>query len=159
VAAVALAEVVLGLGVTGTHIKWPNDLMLGSGKVAGILLEREGDWVVIGFGVNLAVAPEISGRNTACLAPRIGVVPPERVVQALAGQLASRLADWREDFAMIAERWTALAHPVGTPLRTGAPDGSMLEGRFDGLSRDGALLLRLADGAVRAIHAGDVFEI
>ena len=48
-------------------LKWPNDLMLGPAKAAGILLERSGDRVVAGFGVNLAVAPAIEGRATASL--------------------------------------------------------------------------------------------
>lgn len=159
VAAVALAETLLGFGAHGIHIKWPNDLLLGSAKISGILLERTGDWVVIGFGVNLASAPEVPGRATASLAALTGEVSPARAVVALASQVTSRLQDWRSDFAMLVERWTALAHPIGTSLRAGLPDGSVTEGRFDGLTGEGALRLRLADGAVRVIHAADVFEI
>ena len=48
-------------------LKWPNDLLLGVAKLAGILLERTGDRIVAGFGVNLAVAPAIEGRATASL--------------------------------------------------------------------------------------------
>jgi len=51
-------------------------------------------------------------------------------------------------------QWLAAAHPLGTALRT--QDG---EGLFDGLDADGALRLRLADGSLRLIHAGDVFLI
>jgi BirA family transcriptional regulator, biotin operon repressor / biotin---[acetyl-CoA-carboxylase] ligase len=159
VAAVALAETLLGFGAEGLHIKWPNDLLLGAAKVSGILLERTDDWVVIGFGVNLARAPDIPDRVTGSLAALTDAVTPERAVAALGSQLDSRLEDWRSDFAMLVERWTALAHPIGTPLRAGLPDGSVTEGRFDGLTRDGALRLRLADGTVRVIHAADVFEI
>jgi BirA family biotin operon repressor/biotin-[acetyl-CoA-carboxylase] ligase len=48
-------------------LKWPNDVMRGAGKLAGILLERAGDRVVAGFGVNLAVEPGVEGRKTASL--------------------------------------------------------------------------------------------
>ncbi len=58
-------------------LKWPNDLMLGDGKLAGILLERSGDRVVVGFGVNLAAAPRISGRRTAALEPFASVTPEQ----------------------------------------------------------------------------------
>lgn len=159
VAAVALAETLLGFGAEGIHIKWPNDLLLGSAKVSGILLERTGDWVVIGFGVNLASAPEVPGRATASLLALTGVVSPDRAARALASQLHSRLADWRHDFAMLVERWIALAHPIGTALWAGLPDGTTVEGRFHGLSQEGGLRLRLADGDVRVIHAADIFEI
>ena len=49
--------------------------------------------------------------------------------------------------------------PRGTPLSVHLPDGQSIKGVFDGLDAHGALQLRLADGAVRAIHAGDVFLI
>lgn len=159
VAAVALAEVVLGFGAGSVHIKWPNDLMLGAAKVAGILLERVDDWVVIGFGVNLAHAPTVPGRPTASLRDCIGAVTPGRTVEALAGQLAIRLDDWRHDLSMVVDRWCALAHPAGQALRARLADGTALEGTFDGLTGDGALRLRLLSGDTRVIHAGDVFEI
>jgi BirA family biotin operon repressor/biotin-[acetyl-CoA-carboxylase] ligase len=57
-------------------LKWPNDVMLGGAKMAGILLERSGDLVVVGFGVNLAAAPEIVGRQTAALR-RYGEIEPQ----------------------------------------------------------------------------------
>jgi BirA family biotin operon repressor/biotin-[acetyl-CoA-carboxylase] ligase len=59
----------------------------------------------------------------------------------------------------VIRRWEALAHPRATPLSVSLPDGTQLDGAFDGLSADGALCLRLADGRIRAIHAGDVFLV
>ena len=63
------------------HLKWPNDLMLGDAKLAGILLERSGERVVAGFGVNLAVAPDVEGRRIASLD---GIVSPQRFAPVLA---------------------------------------------------------------------------
>lgn len=57
------------------NLKWPNDLLRGKGKLAGILLERAGDRIVAGFGVNLAVAPPIEGRETASLSDVSNLTP------------------------------------------------------------------------------------
>jgi len=57
----------VGHWVGGT-LKWPNDLMIDNKKLAGILLERAGESIVIGFGVNVAYAPNIESRDTACIA-------------------------------------------------------------------------------------------
>ena len=75
-------------------LKWPNDLMLGDAKLAGILLERSGDRVVAGFGVNLAGAPPISGRKTAALSP-VQTIAPQAFAPLLAGKFAQLLAVWR----------------------------------------------------------------
>ena len=73
-------------------LKWPNDLMLGDAKLAGILLERTGDRVVVGFGVNLAAAPVISGRKTASLA---GAIAPQAFAPLIAASFVRLLAAWR----------------------------------------------------------------
>ena len=157
VAAVALHEVVSAYAADGAvRIKWPNDLVAGGAKLAGILLERTGDAVVIGFGVNLAHHPEGLDRPVASLASLTGGAPDAAAfLEALADSFARWLGRWRsEGIAPIRERWLAAAHPLGTALTT--PEG---EGLFDGLDEDGALRLRLADRTSRVIHAGDVFLI
>jgi BirA family biotin operon repressor/biotin-[acetyl-CoA-carboxylase] ligase len=64
---------------------------------------------------------------------------------------------WRSfGLAPIVRRWLAAAHPIGTPLSVGEPGETPLNGNFAGLTEDGALQLRLADGSTRVIHAGDV---
>lgn len=143
------------------RIKWPNDLLLDGAKLAGILLERHGDAIVAGFGVNLAHAPELPDRATISLAAA-GFAPPApgAFCDALADAFARWLGIWRTaGLASICESWTERAHPPGTPLAVALPSGERLAGGFDGLAPDGALLLRLADGQVRAIHAADVFLI
>ena len=73
---------------------------------------------------------------------------------------AAWLAIWRNDgLAPIVARWTARAHPIGTPLVARLGDGAAIEGDFGGLAPDGALVLRLADGTRRVIHAADVFLV
>lgn len=142
----------------GLLLKWPNDLLLDGAKLAGILLERAEDAVVIGFGVNLAHHPDLPDRLTTSLAAHNVIVAPEIFAELLAESVARWLARWRgEGIAPIRARWLERAHPVGTALTANLPDGSAIEGLFDGLAPDGALVLRLAEGARRVIHAGDVF--
>jgi BirA family biotin operon repressor/biotin-[acetyl-CoA-carboxylase] ligase len=57
----------------------------------------------------------------------------------------------------VRDRWIAHAHPIGTPLTARLADGTNMDGLFDGLDAGGALMLRLADGSLRVIHAADVF--
>jgi BirA family biotin operon repressor/biotin-[acetyl-CoA-carboxylase] ligase len=151
VAAVALHEAV-ARHTPRARIKWPNDIIINRAKLAGILLERQGDAVVIGFGVNLAHHPEDLDRPAASLGAR---VTPEALLRRLAACFESWLERWRtEGLAPVRAAWLAAAHPLGTPLASGGAEGA-----FDGLDETGALRLRLAEGAIRLVHAGDVFLI
>jgi BirA family transcriptional regulator, biotin operon repressor / biotin---[acetyl-CoA-carboxylase] ligase len=142
-------------------LKWPNDLLLNDAKVAGILMERAGNMVAIGFGINLVSAPQIDDRKTTSLLV-------DGMTSFTRAEMLDRLCKWvpwavstwrRNGTKAMTLRWETEAHRRGTPLTTTLPDGTQLSGQFDGLSDDGALNLRLADGAVRVIHAGDVFLI
>jgi BirA family biotin operon repressor/biotin-[acetyl-CoA-carboxylase] ligase len=139
------------------RLKWPNDLLAGEAKVAGILLEREGEAVVIGFGINLATHPEGMDRPTADLGSLAGSAPdPDALLLTLAAAVARWLARWRvEGLAPVRQRWLDCAHPVGSALAVSGAHGRM-EGLFDGLERDGALRLRRADRSVEIVRAGDV---
>ena len=142
-------------------LKWPNDVLLGGGKIVGILAESvataEGtlEWLSFGIGANLAMAPEVPGRRTACLAA-YGAPPPPR--QAAAGVRAA-LARWRdrvarEGFAPVRDAFLQRAPRPGTPLslHRGAEN---IVGRFAGLDSGGALLLHTSQG-LRTFVAGEV---
>lgn len=141
----------------GLMLKWPNDLLVGDAKLAGILLERQRDGVVVGIGVNLAYAPDVAGRDTASLAS-LGFAADR---DAFAGRLE---AEWRDaltrwhlgEWPLLREQWLARALPMGTLLSVKDRDQGTIIGAFAGIDADGVALLRLADGAVRAIHAGDI---
>lgn len=142
------------------RLKWPNDLLLGGAKVAGILLERAEDAVVIGIGVNLAHHPALPDRATTSLADHGAAVTPIAFAERLAAMVAAWLSLWRRDgLAPVIARWSARAHAAGTPLTAHLPDGASVTGRFERLAEDGALVLGLADGSSRVIHAGDVFLV
>jgi BirA family biotin operon repressor/biotin-[acetyl-CoA-carboxylase] ligase len=145
----------------GISIKWPNDLVAGGAKLAGILLERSGDAVVAGFGMNLAYFPDDTPVPACSLHALTGTAPdPDAIVSTLADSFAGWTARWRANgLGPICARWLACAHPIGTALSAASADGRRIEGVFDGLDRDGALRLRLADGSVHVIQAGDIFLI
>ena len=159
VAAVALHQTVAAFYASpGLRLKWPNDLLLDRAKLAGILMERAGDAVVVGIGVNLAYRPDLPDRPTTSLAAHGAQVAAEPFAEALAESFERWLARWRgEGLPPVRTRWLACAHPTGTALTARLPDGGSVDGLFDGLDRDGALILRLASGERRVIHAGDVF--
>jgi len=142
-------------------LKWPNDLLIGGAKLAGILLEGTGETVVVGIGVNLAHHPEGLDRPVTSLAAQGLEAPdPALFLEDLAAAFQRWLERWRnENFASVRTAWLARAHPKGTALTANLPDGESIDGLFDGLDADGALILRLADGTARVIHAGDVFLI
>ncbi|MFP4003486.1 MAG: biotin--[acetyl-CoA-carboxylase] ligase [Alphaproteobacteria bacterium] len=147
-------------------LKWPNDVLLEGGKAAGILLEsaaaRGGhlDWLVVGFGVNLAHAPDIPGQRVTALAdhlPHGG--PPPSPDEAL-GVLARAFGNWYErarlDFEAVRRAWLIHAKGVGEEIRIEA-GGRILAGRFESIDADGALVLVCPDGVRHTVPAGDVY--
>lgn len=137
----------------GPMLKWPNDLMLGTAKLGGVLLERSGDRVVAGFGVNLARAPKIEGRATADLG---GAIVPQAFAPLLAASFARLLAAWRSaEPTAFARAWLARAHPMGTALTVHLGPDEVVSGSFAGIEPDGALRLDIG-GQIQVVRAGDV---
>lgn len=135
-------------------LKWPNDLLVGPAKLAGVLLEAVAGAVVVGVGVNLAQAPQLPDRQAVALTA-FGPAPDrDAFAAALAACFDRELERWRTyGLEPLVARWQAAAHPLGTEL---AVSEQALVGTFAGLTPEGALQLRLADGTLRAIHAGEV---
>jgi len=138
-------------------LKWPNDVMVGMAKLAGILLETYADAVVIGIGVNLVQAPDLPDREAVALAS-FGPAPSrDHFAEALAHCFAEELARWRQwGLASTISRWLVAAHPPGTLLTLSLPGELPISGQFDGLDETGALRLALADGTTQIVHAGEV---
>ena len=144
-------------------LKWPNDVLLQGAKLAGILLETlPGGALAIGFGVNLATAPEAAALEPGALRP-VALGPatglalgPDDLLTPLAAafaRLETRLA--RDGFAPIRAAWLARAARLGQPItaRTGA---RTLAGTFESIDGQGHLILATAAGR-RAIPAAEVF--
>ena len=147
------------------RLKWPNDLLHDRAKLAGILLESSGvagaevAWVAIGMGVNLATHPEgLEYKATSLAAIGVSGVTPDDALAALDKSFEHWLAVWRghQGFAAIREAWLKRAEGIGGSITVRLSSGQ-LEGTFEGLAPDGALQLRLADGTLQLVSAGDVF--
>jgi BirA family transcriptional regulator, biotin operon repressor / biotin---[acetyl-CoA-carboxylase] ligase len=138
-------------------IKWPNDLLVGDAKVSGILLERQGGATVVGIGVNLAFAPQSTGRTVAALADLGYIVTVEAFAAMLAQSFANTLVRWRSCglAAMIAE-WSARAIPLGTLMTITSGGDAGLTGGFDGLDGNGNLRLAVAGRGSVTVHSGEV---
>ena len=141
-------------------LKWPNDVLLRLAKLSGILLERQDDAIVIGIGVNLATHPDDLDRLTISLSSYGSQPTPDIFLIELSERFASWVDSWRSDgLDHIRTSWLKQAHAKGTALSVHDPSGERLEGYFEDITRDGVLCLRLADGSVRVMHAGDVFLV
>lgn len=166
VAAVAVGDTVAGFLPADARVehKWPNDVLVGGAKLAGILLEASGraggaaDWVVVGCGVNVATDPGLPGMAVTTLSGEAGrAVPVEAVLTAVLENLRLWRQRWEtHGIAPVRDAWLARARGLGQDITVRLPREE-LRGRFDGLDDSGALLLRLPDATRRAISAGDVF--
>jgi len=168
VCSIALYEALCDLGVEAS-IKWPNDLMVGEKKAAGILAEMEMDGdevsaVILGVGVNINMTRkeldellgEISTSSTS-VSESIG----RRVDRALfTASLIDNLEKWYLRFISkgpeyIGREWTKRSMMVGRRVRVSTPEDSF-EGVVQGIDGDGHLMVERADGATERIIAGDV---
>ena len=167
VAALAMADLALAhIPEPLVRLKWPNDVLVDGRKVSGVLIESGewGDgrlWLAVGVGVNLQSAPVASERPATTFAdhlrPEFMASPsPEAALGVLARAFDRWLETWeRYGFEPIRAAWSARADlGRGCVVRL---DRETVEGVAEGLDTDGALRLRLADGSVRRITAGDVF--
>ncbi len=145
-----------------SRLKWPNDVHVDGAKLAGILLERRSDAVVVGIGMNVEVAPEVSGRSVTSLHDQgaMAQIDAGAVIELLVPRFEARLLQWRTSgAATLLEVWCAAAHKPGEAMAVQRGPDDRIEGVFDGLSVDGALLLRCRDGRVETVSAGDVHLI
>jgi len=144
-------------GLQELYLKWPNDLLVKQAKLAGVLLERVGDTVVVGIGVNLALAPDVADRQTVSLAGLGHPIGRDDFACELAARWAVRLATWHAgQWPALRAAWEERAVPRGTLVSVNDKDHGLLVGGFAGIDADGVAQLRLADGRLLAIHAGDV---
>ncbi len=143
-------------------LKWPNDLLLGPDKLAGILIEGESEpvfAVVIGFGVNCASHPLDTAFPATDLLLAGAVVAPEALFAALSAAMLRRLAQWQSGagFAAIRADWLACAAGLGEDIRVRLPERE-LRGRFHGLDEAGRLQVEQPDG-LATVTAGEVFGL
>jgi len=162
---VAVARGIEALGASGVELKWPNDVLWGGRKLAGILIELQGDALgptaaVIGIGVNVRLSAADHGRigqPATDLEAACGAAPDRSVALArLLTELHSTLDTFAESgFTPLRDEWQrrhAHQHRRVTLL---LPSGAGVSGRARGVGEDGALLLETRSG-IQRYHSGDV---
>lgn len=170
-AGVALVRALHTLGVSGASLKWPNDVLGNGGKIAGILIEAQGDMlgpsaVVIGIGINLTLPQRVLQRidqPAGDLSQLTGGVQSRNVL--LASVLRELVGVLREftagGFACLREEWENHHLYQHKAVQLLLPDGKLVQGVVRGVNQDGALLAEVASvaGAVpemRIFHAGEI---
>jgi BirA family transcriptional regulator, biotin operon repressor / biotin---[acetyl-CoA-carboxylase] ligase len=143
-------------------LKWPNDLLLGQAKLAGILIEGESDprlAVAVGIGVNCVSHPVDTAFPATDLAEAGISVTPDDLLAGLAAAMTQRLEQWQcgEGFAGIRAAWLKRAAGLGQPIRVRLPERE-LAGRFHGLDDTGRLQLEQPAG-MTLVTAGEVFGL
>ena len=168
VAALAVRDLAVSyVPETLVSLKWPNDVLIGGAKAAGVLIESGrrdagGLWLAVGIGVNLSSAPgglDYPATSLAAhLAQDAGRAPTQDEALAF---LSSRFAHWlevwdRDGFEPLRSEWTRSAAGLGQRCIARVGDRE-IEGVAESLDGDGALVLRLASGELQRITAGDIF--
>ena len=136
-------------------LKWPNDVLLGDAKLAGVLAQRAASGaVVVGIGLNVGWAPE----DAACLARELDVaVQPEALLDLMLAELDAHLC---LDSATRRSRYVERLHTLGRTVRIQRPAASDLVGVAEGVDESGRLLVRSAQaGGTDGVHAVDVGDI
>ena len=144
------------------RLKWPNDVMLGGAKLAGILLESlasqkgKGLAVILGIGINVAHAPQEMERAVATLGLEPSAVP--QVFASLATAFHEWLTRWDEGrgFAAIREAWLDCALALNESITVNL-NGPTIRGKFMGVDAAGALQLETKPGVVIIVTAGDIY--
>jgi BirA family transcriptional regulator, biotin operon repressor / biotin---[acetyl-CoA-carboxylase] ligase len=167
-AGVAVHDSVADVAGVDARLKWPNDVLVGGRKVAGVLVERvdadAGPAAVIGIGLNVSLGPsELPTESSTSLAIA-GAATTDRatILVELLRRLESRYRDWTgaggdPDTGLRAD-YIAACDTVGRDVRVELPDGSALVGRALGVDAQGRLEVD-ADGERRAVGAGDVVHL
>jgi len=169
VAGVAVAEAVTRLTGLSVGVKWPNDVLLPEGKVAGILVERvptaTGPALVAGVGVNvtqsvdeLPPTPAGSHPSTSLLLAGASAVDRTELTGVILDRLAEGYRSWLGDRPGLRRRCLEWSSTVGTPVRAHLPGGAVHEGLATTLDDEGRLVVVTVDGPV-AVGAGDIVHL
>ncbi len=141
-------------------LKWPNDLLCAGRKIAGILIEGEGDpvMVAVGIGVNCRHHPDATEFPATDFAAEGVEVEAATLFDHLAVAMQARLALWNRGagFAGVRAAWLSRALGLGQPIRVRLPERETT-GCFETIDDAGRLVLRTARGEVETVASGDVF--
>lgn len=139
-------------------LKWPNDCLAGGAKISGILSETLSPLVIaLGCGVNVKHAPQGLPYPATCLRRLGSSATVNEVFAACRAALSSVLALWNNGAGIEAIRDEWRAYAIGIGERVAISTGEVVvEGIYEGIAEDGALILLKADGLRHLFHAGDL---
>lgn len=159
----AVAAVLPSQKTLAAKIKWPNDILIGGAKCAGLLLESQplADGrmaIVMGFGINCVSHPDDTPYPATNLRAEGSTAEPSQLFQALAEQFDACFAHWDSGrgFSVIRQEWLRHAAGIGKPITVNLADRSE-KGIFAAIDADGFLLLERPDSSILRVAAGDVF--
>jgi len=163
--------------VTGVpaRLKWPNDVLAGEAKLAGILAEAAGDAIVVGIGLNVSTEPAELSRLPA--GPGPGALPAtslraagatalnrEKLLLAILTGFERWYQAWRQaggdpDRSGLRPEYVSRSATIGRTVRAELPGGQALSGPAAGVDSDGRLLVRVSSGAEVPVAAADVVHL
>lgn len=170
-AGVAVIRALHALNISGVQLKWPNDVLGGEGKVAGILIEAQGDMlgpsaVVIGIGINVNLPQKIlnqidqpAGDLTQLSG---GTVSRSELMASLLRHLAMVLSEFSlNGFSSLREEWEKYHYYQNRSVQLMLPDGKAIQGIVQGVNEDGALKVAVKSAIngqteTRIFHAGEI---
>ena len=170
-AGVAVAAAVRDVAAVDAELKWPNDVLAGSGKLGGILAEAAGGAVVIGIGVNVSTGPgELPPPGPGALPAtslRLEGSPNldrDRLLAGILAGLERRYRTWSgvlgdSERSGLRAEYTGLCATLGRRVRVELPGGRLLDGLAAGLDADGRLLVSMPPGADLQVAAGDIVHL
>jgi BirA family biotin operon repressor/biotin-[acetyl-CoA-carboxylase] ligase len=170
-AGVAVAAAVRDVAAVDAQLKWPNDVLAGQGKLAGILAEAAGDAVVIGIGVNVSTGPgEFPPPGpgalpaTSLLLQGSPNLDRDRLLAGILAGLERRYRTWSgvlgdSERSGLRAEYTGLCATLGRRVRVELPGGRLLDGVAAGLDADGRLLVSMPPEADLPVAAGDIVHL
>jgi BirA family transcriptional regulator, biotin operon repressor / biotin---[acetyl-CoA-carboxylase] ligase len=170
-AGVAVAAAVTEVTGVQTRLKWPNDVLAGEGKLAGILAEAAGDAVVAGVGLNVSTEPaELPAPGpgtrpaTSLRAAGATALDREELLLAILAGFERWYQPWRQaggdpDRSGLREEYVRWSATIGRTVRAELPGGQALSGPAAGVDSDGRLLVRVSPDSEVPVAAADVVHV
>jgi BirA family biotin operon repressor/biotin-[acetyl-CoA-carboxylase] ligase len=168
-AGVALQEAVQQRAELDASLKWPNDLLVGDAKCAGILAEVAGDAVVVGIGLNVTTRADELPATTGLPATSLrlaGAQATDRdpLLRALLRGLARWYEGWREaggdaEMCGLLGAYRKACATIGRDVTVHLPTGAAMAGTATTVDADGQLVIRTDDGGESRVSAGDVLHV
>jgi len=149
--------------VDNWQLKWPNDVLVDGEKIAGVLLEteltkdNELSYLIIGFGVNVEIAPDVGDRvTTSLLKQGVESANVDATRELICRHFSQLYALWQEGgFPSVKDLWISHAQGFGCPVYLRA-EKQDISGNFIDLSVNGAMVVENKQGGLHTIYAGDV---